>query len=84
LVNEPVDVGGITVNPGDLMAADLHGVINVPIDAVADILKISELEAKREVYVIGLCESGEEVTPDKLEEAFAKGNAVFEGPGAAY
>ena len=84
LVNEPIDVGGITVNPGDLLAADLHGVINVPIDAVDDILKISELEAKREAYVIGLCQSGEEVTPDKLEEAFAKGNAVFEGPGAAY
>ena len=84
LVNEPVDVGGITVNPGDPLATDLHGVINVPIDAVDDIVKISELEAKREAYVIGLCQSGEEVTPDKLEEAFTKGNAVSERPGAAY
>jgi 4-hydroxy-4-methyl-2-oxoglutarate aldolase len=84
LINEPVDVGGITVSPGDLIAADLHGVINVPIDKVDDILKIAKLEVEREAYVINLCQSGEEVTVDKLSEAIEKGNAVFGGPGAAY
>ncbi len=83
-INEPVTVGGLTVNPGDLMAADRHGVVNIPFEAVREVPKIAKLEAKAEAYVIDLCQSGEELTIDTLKEAMAKRSAVFSGPGAAY
>ncbi|MCH7739050.1 MAG: RraA family protein [Chloroflexi bacterium] len=83
-VNEPIDVGGIAVRPGDLLAADMHGVINIPFEAATRIPKIAKLEAESEGYIIDLCQSGIEVTPDLLDEASVKRAAVFDSPGAAY
>ena len=84
LADEPIDVGGITVHPGDLLAADRHGVINIPFEAATRIPKIAVLEAESEGYIIDLCQSGVEVTPDLLDEASVKRAAVFDGSGAAY
>ena len=83
-VNVPVDVGGIAVHPGDLLAADRHGVINIPFEAAKRIPKIAELEAKSEGYIIDLCKSGVDVTPDLLDEASVKRAGVFDGTGASY
>ncbi len=38
-VNYPVSVGGIVVNPGDLIVADLNGVVVVQQEAAADVLR---------------------------------------------
>jgi regulator of RNase E activity RraA len=38
-VNYPVSVGGIVVNPGDLIVADLNGVVVVQHEAAADVLR---------------------------------------------
>jgi 4-hydroxy-4-methyl-2-oxoglutarate aldolase len=44
----PVEVGGITVAPGDLLAGDQHGVISIPQEIAADlpdaIRKLEEAE----------------------------------------
>lgn len=41
-VNVPVVVSGITVNPGDLVSADEDGVVVIPKDRAADVLKKSQ------------------------------------------
>lgn len=38
-INMPVSVGGIVVHPGDLIVADLNGVVVVPLEATEDILQ---------------------------------------------
>lgn len=39
--NEPVEVGGVTVNPGDLIVGDRDGVVVVPADMADEILKLA-------------------------------------------
>lgn len=39
--NEPVVVGGVTVNPGDLIVGDRDGVVVVPADMVDEVLKLA-------------------------------------------
>jgi 4-hydroxy-4-methyl-2-oxoglutarate aldolase len=48
--NVPVDCGGVTVSPGDLIFADYDGVIVVPSEAVPDVVKMATEKATREDY----------------------------------
>jgi regulator of RNase E activity RraA len=43
-INHPVSVGGIVVNPGDIICADLNGVVVVPQGVIEDL--VGRLEAK--------------------------------------
>jgi regulator of RNase E activity RraA len=53
---EPVDVGGLRVNPGDLLHGDLHGVVSVPAAIAGQIPKVAaELQAQ-ESELIHLCQ----------------------------
>ena len=53
-----VKVGGLKVNPGDLIHADLHGAQTVPLEIAAHVpAAASEILTRRE-YFIGLCRSG--------------------------
>jgi 4-hydroxy-4-methyl-2-oxoglutarate aldolase len=62
----PVKVGGLVVNPGDLLHADQHGVINIPHELARDIVRAaSEVEAK-ERKIIDLCQSPD-FSVDKLK-----------------
>jgi regulator of RNase E activity RraA len=67
----PVKVGGLWVKPGDLIHADQHGAVNIPIDIAA---KIPEAVAKVEAderQIISVCQS-RDFTADKLKELFKK------------
>ena len=44
-VNFPISAGGIVVNPGDLIAGDLNGVVVVPRDVAPTILQRLEIRA---------------------------------------
>jgi regulator of RNase E activity RraA len=55
--NVPVDVGGVYVQPGDLIAADLHGVIQIPIDAAERLPAAAEALAEQEAIVIGAAQA---------------------------
>lgn len=48
--NQPVEIGGALVRPGDLVVADGDGAIVVPIDVVDDVLKYAIQEAENDRY----------------------------------
>ncbi len=56
-IGKPVDVGGITVSPGDLIHADKHGVHTVPLDIAAEIPEAAARIYEREHRVIDYCHS---------------------------
>ena len=67
--NVPVTVGGLTVNPGDLIMGDQHGVIAIPADLAAEIpAAVQKLEAA-ERTIIDLCRSPD-FTVDKLKAIY--------------
>jgi len=47
-LNEPVELGGIVIEPGDLIVADSDGVVRVPAAKVAEILQVAQLIEKQE------------------------------------
>ena len=64
----PVTVGGLTVNPGDIILGDKHGVIAVPPELIADLPAAVKSVEAREQEIIGLCKSSD-FTIEKLKEA---------------
>lgn len=64
----PVKVGGLEVNPGDLLHADCHGVLSVPQDIAGAIPAKAEEIIARERKVLELCHAGA-VTVQKLRDA---------------
>jgi 4-hydroxy-4-methyl-2-oxoglutarate aldolase len=51
-VGVPVTVGGLVVNPGDLLFGDLHGVVNVPLEIAAEVPeKAREIEAMENGWI---------------------------------
>ena len=69
--NVPVDVGGVYIQPSDLIAADLHGAIHIPLDAAARLPDAAAALADQEEAVISVARSGN-VTVDSLAEAWAE------------
>ncbi len=56
---KPVRIGGLDVSPGDLLHADTHGVLSVPVEIADKIPAVAESLLQRERRIIGLCQ-----TPD--------------------
>jgi 4-hydroxy-4-methyl-2-oxoglutarate aldolase len=46
--NVPVDCGGVTVTPGDLVVADFDGIVSIPSDAVDEVLRLANEKVARE------------------------------------
>ena len=66
-VNVPIEIGGITVNPGDLIVADEDGVIVASVEVAGEQLAAClELE-EWEAYALGQIKSGRP-TPEVLKE----------------
>ena len=66
----PVTIGGLTVNPGDIVMGDQHGVLTVPKEIAADIPKAVEEVEKGERRIIDFCRSSS-FTPEGLKELLA-------------
>lgn len=47
-INIPIACGGVVVNPGDFIVADLLGVVVVPLEKAAEIVKLAREQADRE------------------------------------
>jgi len=70
-VGIPVDVGGMRVEPGDLIVGDMHGVIQVPHDVARKLPELAADAAKRESIMITAAQEPD-VTVDSLRAALAK------------
>ena len=49
----PVEVAGMTVAPGDLIHADQHGAVVIPVEVAADLPGITEHLMRKEAVIIG-------------------------------
>ena len=47
-INVPIQCGGVVVNPGDFIVADLMGVTVVPLDRAEEVVKLAAEQAERE------------------------------------
>jgi 4-hydroxy-4-methyl-2-oxoglutarate aldolase len=63
----PVTVGGLTVNPGDLIMGDKHGVISIPREIAADVPQAAKMVEDWERGVIDFCKT-ESFSLDGLAE----------------
>lgn len=53
---EPVEIGGLTISPGDLLHGDLHGVVAVPVEIAAEIPPVAAHLLAHERELFELCE----------------------------
>lgn len=60
--NIPVQCGGITVNPGDIIVADTDGVVVVPQDKAADVLKRAQEIDERERKMVPMIKQYKSLT----------------------
>jgi 4-hydroxy-4-methyl-2-oxoglutarate aldolase len=63
-----VTVGGLTVQPGDLIHADRHGVQTVPLDIAEKVPAAAREILEKRKDIIGLCQSAD-FTVEKLRKA---------------
>lgn len=47
-INVPIACGGVVVNPGDFIVADLMGVVVVPLEIAEEVVKLAQEQADRE------------------------------------
>ena len=65
--NIPVTIGGVTVNPGDILLGDKHGVIGIPSEVVTDLPDaIAKVEAG-EKEIIDVCKA-QDFSPERLKD----------------
>ena len=65
--NIPVTIGGVTVNPGDLLLGDQHGVISIPKEIVADLPGAIAKVESGEKEIIDIC-IAQDFSPEKLKD----------------
>jgi regulator of RNase E activity RraA len=56
---EPVEIGGMRINPGDLLHGDLHGVISIPVVPVNRLLDEAAKVIATEQELVAFCKSPE-------------------------
>lgn len=67
----PVRVGGMVVDPGDLLLADRHGVIHIPLEIALDIPEAVRRIEVREQTMVRYCQSSE-FSADGLADLMAR------------
>ena len=65
----PVKLGGLWVKPGDLIHADQHGVVTIPLDIAAKVPEAVAAVEADERKIIGVCQS-RDFTADKLKDLY--------------
>ena len=48
-INVPIACGGVVVNPGDFIVADLMGVVVVPLESAEEVVRLAQEQTDREV-----------------------------------
>jgi regulator of RNase E activity RraA len=70
-VGEPVEIGGLSVAPGDLLHADQHGVLRIPPEIAAELPAAADRVIEREQALLRWVRS-DEFDPDRLAEMRAQ------------
>jgi 4-hydroxy-4-methyl-2-oxoglutarate aldolase len=52
-----VEVGGLTVRPGDLIHGDRHGILSIPLQIAAEIPSVAARIVETEKRIVSLCQS---------------------------
>lgn len=73
--NVPIGIGGVLVRPGDLIAADLHGAIQIPFDAAKKLPEIAKMLTERESIVISAAQA-DDASPETLAAAWQKASKI--------
>ena len=58
-VNQPVEVGGTIVNPGDLLHGDCNGVTTIPIELAESVAVVCEQYVQAEAIILDYLKSGQ-------------------------
>ncbi len=64
----PVEIGGLTVHPGDLLHGDRHGIVSIPPQIAARVPAAAAALREKEQRVIALCHSAD-FSVEKLRAA---------------
>ena len=57
-INVPVVIGGAVVNPGDIIVGDEDGLLALPQDIAADVIRLAKLQAAKEAAVLKAIKKG--------------------------
>ncbi len=60
-INVPIACGGVVVNPGDFIVADLMGVVVIPSDKAEEVVKLATEQAEREAKTRAWVQQGKTV-----------------------
>jgi 4-hydroxy-4-methyl-2-oxoglutarate aldolase len=70
-VGEPIEIGGLTVAPGDLLLADQHGVLKIPLQIAAELPAAADRVIETEQALLRWVRS-DDFDPDRLSEMRAR------------
>lgn len=70
-LNVPVEVGGLTINPGDLLHGDADGVLTIPVDLAPEIALVCERFIAAEREWLDYVDSGK-ATPEGVRDVIAR------------
>ena len=70
---EPVDILGLEVNSGDLLYADCHGVVSIPLEIAPEIPAVAARIHAKDQRIVQVC-LAEDFSADKLSEAIRSEN----------
>jgi regulator of RNase E activity RraA len=65
----PVEIGGLKIEPGDLLHGDQHGILKIPFETASKIPAIARDIQEKEQRVIAMCRSSD-FSLEKLREVF--------------
>jgi regulator of RNase E activity RraA len=71
--DEPIEVAGVVVTPGDLVIADGSGVVFVPASRATEVLDIAGRLQARQARILELVRAGEPVTELMSDASLTKG-----------
>jgi regulator of RNase E activity RraA len=57
-INVPVSIGGMVVNPGDIVVGDEDGLVVLPQDIAAGVIKLAKIQAAKEAAILKAIRKG--------------------------
>ena len=70
-IGEPIEIGGLEVAPGDLLHADQHGVLKIPLEIAAELPAAADRVIETEQALLRWVRS-DDFDPDRLAEMRAR------------